>query len=91
MPNPRVEVLIIVTVTDGDGPTTKSFQGKGVNDAMAALKNADRAMDLIISEDAQWTENFKYRYKEQLQIREEQLYQAEMADIEEGRQGQSAC
>ena len=86
----KVEVLIIVTVTDDSGPTTKSFQGKGVNDAMAALKNADRAMDLIISEDSQWAENFKYRYRDQLQIREDQLHQVEMTEIEEGRQGQSA-
>ncbi len=88
--NPKVEVLVIVTVTGDDGPRSKSFQGQGVADALAALKNADRAMDLIIAEDAAWDENRRYRYREQLQIHEEQLYQTEMEQIEEGRQGQGA-
>ncbi len=90
MPNPKVDVLVIVTVTDDEGPTTKSFQGKGLIDAMAALKNADRAMDLIIAEDAEWDQNRKYRYREQLQIHEQQLAQVEAEKVEEGRQGQGA-
>ena len=87
---PNVEVLIIVTVTDDNGPTTKSFQGKGVNDALAALKNADQALDLIIAEDDAWTENFKYRYRDQLKIYEDRKIKITMDDVAEGRQGQGA-
>ena len=89
MPN-KIEVLVIVTVTDDDGPTVKSFQGTGINDAMAALSNADRAMDLIIAADDAWTEDFKYRYREQLKIHEEPIAQANQEEIAEGRQGQEA-
>ncbi|MEE8465542.1 MAG: hypothetical protein V3S68_03635 [Dehalococcoidia bacterium] len=90
MPEPKVEVLVIVTLTGDEGPVSKPFQGKGIADALAALKNADRAMDLIIAEDDAWHENRRYRYREQLQIREEQLYQTAMEQVKEGRQGQDA-
>ena len=87
---PNVEVLVIVTVTDDNGPTTKSLQGKGLSDALAALKNADQAIDLIIAEDGAWTENFKYRYREQLKAYEDRKTQIVMDEVVEGRQGQGA-
>ncbi len=87
---PNVEVLVIVTVTDDSGPTTKSFQGQGAADAMAALKNADTAMELIFQDDQAWTEDRKYRYKEQLKVHQNEVTQRQMEIINEGRQGQSA-
>ncbi len=85
----NVEVLVIVTVTDETGPTIKSFQGRGGADAMAALKNADQAMEMIFQDDLAWEDDANYRYREQLKVHEEQVTQIAMDKVAEGRQGQA--
>ena len=41
----EIEVLIIITTTDAEGPQTESFTGKGDVGVMKALKDADAHMD----------------------------------------------
>ena len=41
----KIEILIIVTITDEDGPETQSFHGLGDISVMQAMKDADAALN----------------------------------------------
>ncbi len=41
----NIEVLIIITITDEEGPETQSFHGSGDVMVMQALKDADTALN----------------------------------------------
>ena len=41
----KIEILIIVTITDEDGPETQSFHGSGDISVMQAMKDADAALN----------------------------------------------
>ena len=87
----KVEVLVIVTVTGEDGaPVSKNFRGEGIKDCIAAVKNADQAINLIIDNENEWTENRLYQFRVQLKEYDDRVSQAMMAEVDEGRQGQEA-
>ena len=41
----KIEILIIVTITDEEGPETQSFHGSGDISVMQAMKDADAALN----------------------------------------------